>query len=174
MTSGSTAPLGRYAAGGAATGSEAPALVSVQLLAIPLRVWQGAADHHDELIRELALLALAPTASTSDLPVRLIELVEVLGRQYGAASARPDAQRDDALAAGLDRLDLVYEVPPAAAEGAQALAALMAECEVFCRSGLLLTMPQPADQALFGQWYLGEFVRQIAGAAPTPWDGPWD
>lgn len=173
MTTGSAAPLGRYTASTSPGDAGASPTVQVRLLATPLKVWQRSVDHHDELMRELSLLALAPTAATTDLPTRLVELVEVLGRQYGAASARPDAERDDALARGLDRLDLVYDVPPAAAEGASALTELMAECELYCRSGLLLTMPRPPDQAAFGQWYLGEFVAQLDGSDPTPWPGPW-
>ena len=169
MTTASGAPLGRY---GSEVTPDAPR-VEVRLLATPLRLWQRAADHHDELLRELSLLALAPRTGTHDLPTRLVELVELLGKRYGAAVGRPDAERDSALARGLDRLDLVYRVPLSLADDAQSLAALMAECEQFCRSGELLTMPQPPDQAAFGQWYLGEFVGQLRGGSPTPWPGPW-
>src|SRR4051794_11393212 len=96
-------PLGRYA------GDVHDALVTVVLLDVPLKVWQRAAEHHDELMREMALLALAPEPPL--LPKRLTELVQVLGQQYGAAGARPEDEREAALAAGRDRIDLTYQVP---------------------------------------------------------------
>lgn len=166
MTRGS-APLGRY-------GHEGGALVEIRLVDMPLRIWQRSTDHHDELMRELSLLALAPSSSRSDLPARLVELVDVLGRQYGAATARPDAERDAALARGLDRMDLVYTVPATVGVDARRLGDLMAECEDYCRSEQLLTMPQPPVQVAFARWYLQEFETQAAGGDPTPWPGPWD
>ena len=58
-------PLGRYARG------VPDSLVTVVLLDAPLHIWQRAAEHHDELMREMALLALAPDPPL--LPRRLTE-----------------------------------------------------------------------------------------------------
>jgi hypothetical protein len=158
-------PLGRFA------GDATAGLVTVVLLDVPRRIWQRAAEHHDELMREMALLALAEDAP--DLPQRLTELVHVLGEQYGAATARPDDAREEALAAGLDRTDLSYEVPRSAGEDAAKMRAILDEAEEFCRD-TLLTLAQPKVQADFARWYVEEFVRQCAGEPPTPWPGPWD
>jgi hypothetical protein len=158
-------PLGRYA-------RDAPdALVTVVLLDAPLKLWHRAAEHHDELMREMALLALAPDPPA--LPQRLTELVQVLGQQYGAAGNRPDDDRDQALAAGRDRMDLTYQVPRSLGPDAASMRALLDEAEEYCRSELL-TLAQPKEQADFSRWYIEEFVRQTQGEAPTPWPGPWD
>ncbi len=50
----------------------------------------------------------------------------------------------------------------------------MDEEDVFCRSGQLITLPRTPVVRRFGDWYLDQFVRQVAGHAPTRWDGPLD
>jgi hypothetical protein len=158
-------PLGRYAS------DASDGLVTVVLLDAPLRIWQRAAEHHDELMREMALLALAPDPPT--LPKRLTELVQVLGQQYGAAGNRPEDARDAALTAGHDRIDLSYEVPRTLGADALRMRALLDEAEEYCRTELL-TLAQPQVQADFARWYIEEFVRQTDGLPPRPWPGPWD
>jgi len=160
-----SSPLDRYA------DDTHGAMVTVRLLQAPLRLWQRTAEHHDELMRELSLLALAPTRP--ELPIRLLDLVDVLGRQYGAAGSRPDDERDAALAAGADRLDLSYEVPRSSAASAQRMRKLLDEAEEFRRTDLL-TLAQPKQQADFARWYIEQVVQQCAGEPPTPWPGPWD
>ena len=158
--------LGRY------TPQDDSPVVQVRLLDVPVRVWQRSSEHHDELMREMALLALSPE-STHDLPRRLVDLVELLGKTYAGASDRPAQQRDEALAAGVDRVDLVFDVPASAGEAAAALGAILREAEEYCRAGeLLLTVAQPEVQERFNAWYLDEFTRQIAGEPPQAWDGP--
>ncbi|MFN2536715.1 MAG: hypothetical protein ABR549_01005 [Mycobacteriales bacterium] len=158
-------PLGRFAR------DVQESLVTVVLLDAPLRIWQRAAEHHDELMREMALLALSP--DPPGLPQRLTELVQLLGRQYGAAASRPEDARDEAIAAGLDRLDLTYEVPRSVGADALAMRALLDEAEEYCRTELL-TLAQPQVQADFARWYIEEFVRQTQGQPPRRWPGPWD
>ena len=169
MNGTTSSPLGRYS-----PPPDGDELVTVRLLAAPVRLWARSTEHHDELMREMALLALSPPREGHDLPGRLVELVDVLGRQYGGASRRPETELEQARAAGLDRVDLRYEVPPSAGAAAQRLAAILAEADEFCRSGgALLTLAKPADQVAFSAWYIGEFTRQIAGEDPSPWPGPW-
>jgi len=158
-------PLGRYA------GDVHDTLVTVVLLDTPLKLWQRAAEHHDELMREMALLALAPHPPV--LPQRLTELVQLLGQTYGAAGARPDDEREEALAQGKDRLDLRYEVPRSAGADAARFRALLDEVEQFCRDELL-TLAQSEVEAVFSHWYIEEIVRQTEGQPPRPWPGPWD
>jgi hypothetical protein len=159
-------PLGRFGS----DVEEDDQFVTVVLRDVPLRIWQRAAEHHDELMREMALLALAPDPPS--LPKRLTELVQVLGQQYGAAGARPDDEREEALAEGRDRLDLTYEVPRSAGVAAAHMRALLDEAEEYCRD-TLLTLAQPKVQADFAQWYIEEFGRQCDGQPPRPWPGPW-
>ncbi len=39
---------------------------------------------------------------------------------------------------------------------------------------MLLTTPRPARLREFSDWYLGQFVEQVAGAPPRRWDGALD
>jgi hypothetical protein len=73
-------PLGRYTP----EHDDTPELHTVHLLSVPLRVLLSGREHHDGVMREFRLPALTGTPAR-DVPVRMLELTEVLGRQYAAA-----------------------------------------------------------------------------------------
>ena len=162
-------PLGRYA-----PADDGGDLKSVRLVGLPLRLLLAAREHHDGVLREFRLLALAEEQRDKPVPTRLVELTEILGRQYAAARARPDQEIDRALDRGEETIDLDYEVPAAAAPGAAGLEALMAEADAFCADEQLMSLERPPVLQQFAHWYLEQFVAQIAGEPPTPWDGPHD
>ena len=162
----SVSPLGRYS--GAADDTT---LHEVRLLRLPLRLLVAGREHHDDLMREFALMALSP-GSRSVLPARLTDLVEILGVRYGAATARPSAEVDRALQRGDETVDLTYTVPAHVVEDAARLNALMREADEFCTSEQLLTVCRSPVVVAFSEWYLEEFQRQVAGEPPRPWDGP--
>ena len=163
-------PLGRY--GG--TGDGAAALVTVELLGVPVRVLAAAREHHDGLLREFRLLAMSGALSGPAVPGRLVELTKALGVRHAAAAARPDRDFDRAVEQGLDTVDLVYRVPPGVADGARELEALMAEADEFCRAARLMAPARDPVIARFGKWYVDQFVDQVAGRRPARWDGPLD
>lgn len=167
--SGQPSPLGRYD-----DDTRDDALHEVQLLRVPVRVMVAGREHHDGLMREFALLALAEDSHRSQLPARLVELTEILGVKYGKAAARPSEEIESALAEGRDTVDLTYQVPAHVVEAAETLDALMTEADAFCESEQLLTLKRTAVVAEFGEWYLEEFRRQISGLPPTPWSGQLD
>jgi hypothetical protein len=142
------------------------------LLGVPVRVLAAAREHHDGLLRELRLLALSGPPAGRRLPARLLELTQELGVRYAGARARPDAEVDRALQQGLDVVDLDYEVPPSVVEGARRLSALMDEADEFCRSAQLMTLPRTPTVRRFADWYLEQFVDQVAGRPACRWDGP--
>jgi hypothetical protein len=163
----SASPLGRY--------DDEPSddqLHEVRLLRVPVKVLIAGREHHDDLMREFALLALAADSARSRLPARLIELTEILGVRYGRAAARPSEEIDAALQAGQSTVDLTYQVPAHIVEAAETLEALMREADEFCRSEDLLTLRRSDVVADFSHWYLTEFTRQVQGEPPTPWSGP--
>ena len=159
-------PLGRYEPDDEGT------LHEVQLLNLPLRLIATGREHHDEVMREFAMLALDEQLGEGHVPARMLELIDVLGRRYGAAAARPDAEVDAALARGDTTIDLVYHVPAHVTEAAEQLERLMTEADEFCRQQQLLTLERTPLQVRFARWYLDEFRRQISGEPPQPWDGP--
>lgn len=160
--------LGRYAPAGGDPGD----LVPVDLLAAPVRLWHAATEHHDEVLREMSLLAMSPSPRWSP---RLRELVQQLGERYAAATERPDDRISTALQQGLDRADLHFELPRAAGPAATAMKDLLDEAESLCRdSGELLTLPRTELLNGFAEWYVEQIVVQCAGGPATPWRGPWD
>jgi hypothetical protein len=161
-------PLGRYD-----DSSDDEPLHEVRLVNVPVRVLAAGRQHHDELMHEFAILAVAD-GSQSHLPRRLVELVDTLGTRYAGAAERPDATVDAALERGEDTVDLTYRVPAHVVEAADRLSALMDEADEFCRSEDLLTLQRSEVQQRFARWYLDEFRRQVAGEPPLPWDGPLD
>ena len=151
-------------------------LAEVRLLRIPLRLWARASAHVDELLREFSLLQIgAEQDGMHEVPRRLLDLVADLQARYAGVNDEPDVQRDAAMAAGLDSLDLVYRVSAETAQAVGDLIARLDEADEYCRSGdALITLASPADQIEFRRWYLEEFRRQIDGHPPTPWHGSLD
>lgn len=149
----------------------APPLVTVRLLDFPLKVYRRTQEHYDGLFREFALFAIDPPASLPghEVPRRLLQLVDEVQTRFAGVTQAPNEQRDRALDAGLDRVDLTYLVPPEAREASLSLEAMLEEADEFCRAGDLLTLASPPEVRRFRHWYLGQFVAQVDGAAPTPW-----
>lgn len=163
-------PLGRYSGPDDGSGT----VVEVRLLGVPVRVLAASREHHDGLMREFRLLALSGGLPGGKAPARLVELTHVLGERFAAARARPDAEVDTALDRGEATVDLVYVVPAAAAAAARQLEALMREADEFCRDEQLMTLARSPVLRAFADWYLAQFVDQIAGQPARAWDGPLD
>jgi hypothetical protein len=164
-----SAPLGRYE-----DSRDEEDLHEVTLVGLPVRVMLAGREQHDELLRELSLLALGGPAGRIELPKRLAELIEALGVRYGQAAPRPDPELDAAAAAGQDVVDMTFVVPRHAVHAADTLERLMSTADEFCRSEHLLTTPRSDVQVRFARWYLEEFRRQISGLPPQPWTGELD
>jgi hypothetical protein len=148
--------------------------VPVRLLNFPLQVFAYARQHHDELLREFALLALRPPEDRPGhaVPGQLLTLIDSLGRRFGGVGDRSDRIRDDALAAGETHIDLSYRVPRSAGPALTELHELMEQADQFCRDEQLLTIAATPVERQFRAWFIDEFIAQAQGAQPTPWDGP--
>jgi hypothetical protein len=148
--------------------------VTVTLLNFPLQVFAVARQHHDELLREFALLALQPPrdASARTLPAELLDLIDTLGRRYGGVGDRADTARDAALARGELSMDLSYQVPASVGPAMSELHQLMEAADAFCQDEQLLTLAATPVERRFRQWFTEQFISQAADAEPVPWDGP--
>lgn len=152
----------------------AAALHPVRMLQLPVQVWAASQEHHDELLREFALM----TAGRDDLddeapsvPVRLLRLVEQLTASCAGSS---DAQRERLFAAaarGDEVVDVVeYALPRAAGPACAQLAELLDEADDDCRAGHhLLTLSTPEQLRVFRSWFLGQVRTQLDGGAAEPW-----
>lgn len=144
--------------------------LTVRLLGMPVQVFAHYRNWYDELRRELRLLALN---HGSDYPLAQ-ELSEItLQVEQERRQARGIDRLDAAIARGDDRVDLEYQVPPSAGTTMGRLQTLLEQVDVFCREQRLLTLEPGPQQTALRSWYLGEFTRQTAGEAPTPWPGSY-
>lgn len=147
--------------------------IEVRLLNFPLQLFVSAREHHAELLREFALLAVAPPGSADrHLPRRLIELIDRVGREYGGAGDSTDLQRDQLIEAGQLSADLTYQLPASAAVPLLQMHELFDEADEYCQKEELLTLAATPAEREFRRWFLEEFTRQLAGMSPRPWNGP--
>jgi hypothetical protein len=153
--------------------SDAPPLVEVHLLALPVPLAARSQQHFEELMREFVLIASGHEQGSTDheVPARLMNLVETLVQQFGAVAGPAEERLADAIDRGDEVVDdHVLVVPPGAGPAAQALGALIDEADEYCRRGRhLLTLATPADCVAYRSWYLGQVITQTQGAAPIAW-----
>jgi hypothetical protein len=151
-------------------GSDDVELMTVRLLQFPVKLGHAFSRHHEELLREFALLAVAADHDSASVPRGLLELVNSLSDQYSGFSRQPQAELAAALERGAATVDLDFVVPVSAAHAARALNQQLDAAEASCRNGQLLTLSASPELGSFRIWFLEEFVRQAGGAPPRPFD----
>ena len=148
-------------------------LMEVHLIAFPVRLAARSQQHFEELMREFVLIAAGHHEGDSDheVPARLMTLVETLVQQFGAVAGPAEERLADAIERGDEVIDdHVLEVPAEAGPAAQSLGDLIDQADEYCRRGKhLLTLATPADCVAYRNWYLGQIISQIQGAAPIAW-----
>jgi hypothetical protein len=153
--------------------TEAPDLVDVRLLNLPLDLRERSMRHGADLMREMTLILGGRESGTTSraVPQRLLDLAQELETSYGPYVASTTAEIDDATDRGVITLpEVVYTLPPSAAQFMEHIADVLAEVEDYCRSGKhLLMLSAPPEVLAYREWALNEVRRQIAGEAPIPW-----
>lgn len=145
--------------------------VRVLLLGVPVAPWARFRQRYFELGRELRMLALA---HGRDYPVAR-ELTEVFIQTEQERRLMQGREKlDDALARGLDRVDLDLLVPATMPETMARLAKALDRADEFCREQRLLVLTASPQQRSLIHWWCDEFVRQAAGQEPTPWRGSFE
>jgi anti-sigma regulatory factor (Ser/Thr protein kinase) len=143
--------------------------LTVRLLGMPVELFTHLRRHFNELGRELRLLAIT-NGDRYPLAVQFAETylqVEFERRQVVGLDVLDQAVADRATS-----VDLTYLAPPTAPTTMTRLSGLLDEVYEKLSGSVLLSVRPPDDLIDLEQWYFGEFVRQEAGEAPTPWDGP--
>jgi anti-sigma B factor antagonist len=144
--------------------------VRVRFVDLPVEIHRRSSEHREALRRELAFIehAQAPDAA----PARLNALTTELTARYGATTEAQSNQLLGAMAAGEERIELEYELPPDIVDATAHIGALLDELDDFCREGDLLTLVTPPDVRAYRLWILEELTAQIReGRAPRAWPG---
>lgn len=142
--------------------------VRVRLLALPVRLWLRTREHHDALLRELALY-------------RVEHVVRVPGDdlvQADAARTLLSSALDGHLARGrLERgeehgtVDLEVEVPAGSGPAFTALRRVLDVAEQLASGGRLLVEPGGPDVVGVREWACGQVQAQLSGGRATSWRG---
>ena len=154
---------------GAREASDHGELGHVRIIGLPLDLQARGQEHTAELMREFSYVS-DPNADASDVPDRLISIINELQSRYADFTETANAARDAARARGDVAVDLDFEIPIDVRQAAQDLGALLDEADEYCRRGDLLTLAAPPDLVDLRHWYLDEFVAQLDGAEPTSWE----
>lgn len=152
--------------------------VRVELGSLPTDLLLAAKMHVDSVVREFTLASAgARTGVTGQIPPQLVEVLDTV--VAGFAEARL-AIKHAALAAarkGAEHTDITLELPPSAADAAEAYLEALAEVDAYCRARRMLTLETPPQHRVFREWYVGELVTQLRSAAagqPPPKPVPFE
>jgi hypothetical protein len=146
-------------------------LYDIHIVGVPLNVYRQAAEHQDALQREFALIASQADSNPGIVPSRLLELVRNIQARFQPLTSEQDATLQEALDSGAESVDLHYHLPAEASAACIELGGLLAEADEYCAAGNeLLTLAAPPAVVAYREWFLNEFVRQIAGEDPLPWE----
>ncbi|HUZ44879.1 MAG TPA: ATP-binding protein [Acidimicrobiales bacterium] len=146
---------------------DAGGLVEVRILGLPPQAYLDSEQHNDALMREFALISRDDR--TSSLPRQLLELVAEIQLFFGAQVSASRAQIVAAVERGDQAVDLHIRMHPRNRSYVERSVALLTEADRYCREGDLLTLAASEEILRFRDWYLGQVLAQLDGAAPSPW-----
>jgi anti-sigma regulatory factor (Ser/Thr protein kinase) len=140
--------------------------VTIRLLGLPVPLFAGLRHWYVDLRRELRLLGLTH-GEDYPLATELSELGLQVEQERRLAVGLD--RLEDAIAAGEDQVDLVYQVPRSAGATMRRLRGLLDQADDFAREQRLLTLSRTDLERRLTGWYLTEFERQAAGEEPRAW-----
>jgi serine phosphatase RsbU (regulator of sigma subunit)/anti-sigma regulatory factor (Ser/Thr protein kinase) len=144
---------------------EAPR-VRVDLGTVPTELLVAAKRHVDNLVREFTLASGGGHAgTTAPVPAPLAELIDRVVNGFEEARLEMKTQATAAARRGAAHAELVLDLPPDAADAAEAYLAAMDEVDGYCRANRLLTLETPPQHRVFRRWYIGQLVLQLRAAA---------
>jgi PAS domain S-box-containing protein len=142
----------------------------VVLAAFPPALWLAAREHHDAVLRDLALHVVThPSESVSTEQQAQADLARL------TVSASLDAALAD-LPTVPESLDLAVVVPGDRRECFPVLKHVLDEAERFAAAGELLVRPALPEVVAVRDWVCEQVLGQTEGATSSPWAGaeaPW-
>ena len=156
--------------------------VRIVLLGMPATLWLAAREHHDALLRELALYGQehpedAPTPERFALADRARAWISTrVVAELERHAARPDAPRHLRTPTGVlpdaaTQMDLDLHVAPDAAVAFAALQDLLDTAERLAAAGKLLARPGLPELVAVRDWACEQGIAQLTGVLPSPWPG---
>ncbi len=143
--------------------------LKLSLLRVPATLFGELRRYHFEIRRELRLLAVT---APEDFPIAG-QITEVFVQaDLERRSSAGVSKLDQAIADGLDSIDLEYRVPSSTPATMVRVRDLLAEVYLSIAQEHLLALRPPDVLVDLETWYFTEFERQGGGAAPLPWTGP--
>ena len=155
-----------------------PAGQRVVLVGMPSNLWLSARQHHDALLRELALHHASDSAAgsllvTADLARGTIwhALEAAINEaQQGGVAADPPVG-EVTLPEVPARFDLELYVRPEEASSFGVLQDVLDEAEALAGAERLLMRPALPEIIAVRDWACEQIIAQLSGMAPTPWPG---
>ena len=163
---------------------------SVVLLGLPSTLWLAARQHHDAVMRELALYAAEHPLSTVTperialadrarawISAHLVAELDRRARSAGEAGSGQPASSGRTPPPHLERpgrpagIDLVLAVPADAAAAFGAMQDVLDTAEQLAVAGLLLARPALPEIVAVRDWACEQAIAQLSGVAPSRWSG---
>lgn len=143
----------------------------VRLLGMPVRSYLRLQEHTDALLREYRLMV---QQDTGRLPPELLSLLAQV-QAILPDSAVPELRSGikAAFDAGESQADVNATVTPRQSEHLMTLHDLLTRVDGYCRDGVLLTLPLEREVSGLRGWVVDEVARQLDGAEPRVYDGPF-
>ena len=171
--------------GGEFTGEPAAGPTRTVLLRdLPPTLWLAAREHHDAVLRELALLQAAGSldkpldlAAVDDARFRIgaaLDLEVLAAQERGTATVPLPLYHPGALPAVPGVVDLRVDVPPDRARGFAELQDVLDEGERLAVDGLLLERPGLPEIVALRDWACEQVIAQLAGSPAGRWIGTAD
>jgi PAS domain S-box-containing protein len=170
--------LDAWADDGAPDGTADDEGTEVLLLGMPATLWGAARQHHDALLRELALLRAGEPdddLAQSDVARRLIsaavEGAVDRARDSGVAPAPQPLGSVGTLPLLPAQIDVALVVPADAAHTFAVLQDVLDEAEALARTDRLLIRPALPEIIAVRDWACEQVIAQLVGAPPAAWPG---
>ena len=160
--------------------------VPVVLHRMPATLWLAAREHHDALLREMALLRVsAAPADRSDVDVAAVDAARAQvdaavdaelerARQQGRAAVPLPQYHPGALPAVPPTMDLQLQVRPDDAAAFAVLQDALDEGERLAVTDRLLVRPGLPEVVAVRDWACEQVIAQVAGSPAAPWPGADD
>ena len=159
----------------------------VLLQRLPATLWLAAREHHDALLRELALRRLSddPATDLSDTDLAAVDAARALveaavdadlerAREQGRADVPLPQYHPGALPAVPPTMDLRLLVQPADVTAFAVLQDVLDEGERLAAADQLLVRPGLPEVVAVRDWACEQVIAQVGGAPAGPWLGADD